>query len=111
MATFASRLAQLRKENGLSQHQLADRLMISYGSIGNYEAGKRFPRYEDLESIADYFNVELDYLCGRVNERPEYSLEEQWIIQCYKSADPDTKLAIRTLLKRFDKKDMSLSAG
>lgn len=111
MATFASRLAQLRKEAKLTQHQLADKLMISYGSIGNYEAGKRFPRYEDLEAIADYFNIELDYLCGRTDKRPEFSLEEQWIMQCYKNADEDTKHAIKTLLKKFDKKDISSLVG
>ena len=107
MATFASRLAQLRREANLSQHQLANKLMISYGSIGNYESGTRFPRYEDLEAIADFFNVELDYLCGRTDEKPDFSLEEQWIMQCYKNADSDTKLAIKTLLRKFDKKDMS----
>ena len=107
MATFASRLAQLRREANLSQHQLANKLMISYGSIGNYESGTRFPRYEDLEAIADFFNVELDYLCGRTDEKPDFSLEEQWIMQCYKNADSDTKFAIKTLLRKFDKKDMS----
>ena len=111
MATFASRLAQLRREANLSQHQLANKLMISYGSIGNYESGTRFPRYEDLEAIADFFNVELDYLCGRTDEKPDFSLEEQWIMQCYKNADSDTKLAIKTLLRKFDKKDMSSLVG
>lgn len=111
MATFASRLAQLRKEEGLTQPQLAKILNISSGSIGNYESGNRFPRYEDLEAIADHFNVELDYLCGRKDERPEFSLEEQWIMQCYKNADSDTKLAIKTLLRKFDKKDMSSLVG
>lgn len=111
MATFSSRLAQLRKEEGLTQPQLAKLLNISSGSIGNYESGNRFPRYEDLEAIADHFNVELDYLCGRTDERPEFSLEEQWIMQCYKNADSDTKLAIKTLLRKFDKKDMSSLVG
>ena len=32
---------------------------------------------EDLEAIADFFNVELDYLCGRTDEKPDFSLEEQ----------------------------------
>lgn len=111
MATFASRLSQLRKERNMSQHQLADALHIAHGSVGNYESGSRFPRYEDLEAIADYFNVELDYLCGRTNERPEFSLEEQWIIQCYKNADTDTKEAIKLILRQFDKKDMSSLVG
>lgn len=107
MSTFAIRLVELRNEKGLSQHQLASALRMSHGTIGNYESGKRFPRYEDLEAIADFFNVELDYLCGRIDTKPEFSLEEQWIAQCYRNADADTKLAIKTLLKRFDKKDIA----
>lgn len=92
MATFASRLAQLRKEAKLTQHQLADKLMISYGSIGNYEAGKRFPRYEDLEAIADYFNIELDYLCGRTDKRPDCTqplgtTSVKRLTQCVKQTD------------------------
>ena len=111
MATFASRLAQLRKEKYMSQQQLANALGIAHGSIGNYESGKRFPRYEDLEAIADYFNVELDYLCGRTDDKPEFSLEEQWIIQCYNNADSNTKEAIKLILRQFDKKDMSSLVG
>lgn len=103
MATFRERLKELRTEKGLSQVQLAKELFMSYGAIGNYESGARKNlRIEDLETIADYFNVEIDYLLGRTDDRPEFSLEEQWVMRCYKNADTDTKIAIRTLLRKFD---------
>ena len=102
MAAFRDRLKELREEKGLTQIQLSEDLGMSRGAVGNYEAGARTPRLEDLENIADYFNVEIDYLIGRTNKRPEFSLEEQWIMRCYKNADPDTKAAIKTLLRKFD---------
>lgn len=108
---FANRLKQLRNELDLTQPQLAAKLGISDGAVGNYESGTRTPRLEDLESIADFFNVEIDYLIGRSNNRPEFSLEEQWIIMCYRRSDIDTQTAIKTLLRKFDARDMSLSVG
>lgn len=111
MATFQDRLKELRAENGISQSLLAEKLGFSNGAIGNYESGARFPRQEDLCAIADYFNVEIDYLIGRSDERPEFSLEEQWVMKCYRNADPDTRLAIRTLLRRFDTRDTASAAG
>lgn len=112
MAEFKERLKELRNERGLTQVQLAEELGMSRGTIGNYEVGVRKNlRLEDLETIADYFNVQIDYLLGRTNERPEFSLEEQWIVRCYKNADPDTKFAIKTLLRKFDARDTALSVG
>ena len=91
---------------GLTQEELARRLGVSKGTVGNYESGARTPRkLDDLNSLADYFNVEIDYLLGRSNSRPEYDLEEQWIISCYRNADEDTRIGIKSILRRFDKKD------
>ena len=98
---FARRFIQLRNEADLTQEELAKKLGISKGAIGNYESGIRTPRAEDLDNIADYFNVSLDYLLGRNEERPEITLEEQWIINCYRNADSNIKEAIKALLKPF----------
>lgn len=70
MGTFAERFKSLRIESNLTQEELASRLNVSKGAIGNYESGTRIPRTEDLEDIADFFNVETDYLLGRTNNRP-----------------------------------------
>lgn len=111
MATFAERFKQLRLEAGFSQEELAAKLFMSKGAIGNYETGKRTPRrLEDLENIADFFNVEIDYLLGRTNKKPEYSLEEKWIISMYRSADQNDKDVIKQILKRYEQ-DTALSVG
>lgn len=110
MAKFPDRLKELRLAAGLTQVELAEKLGLSKGAVGNYEAGKRSPDYETLEAIADYFNVELDYLQGRTNSRPEYTLEEQWVISCFRNADADTREGIKAILRRFDKKDSASQA-
>lgn len=69
MATFADRLKLLRKEKDWSQQRLADELNISKSSINMYERGEREPSFETMESIADLFNIDMDYLYGRTDIR------------------------------------------
>ena len=68
MGNFQSVLKSLRKAQGLTQEELAKALKISRSTIGMYENGSREPDYETLELIADYFNVDIDYLLGRTNK-------------------------------------------
>ena len=63
--TFAERLVQLRKENNITQKQLAKELSVSEVGVQNYEGERRKPAFDVLIALADYFNVSLDYLVGR----------------------------------------------
>lgn len=67
---LGKRLAELRNKMGLSQYELADRLGFSRGKLANYEQGTRQPDYDTLKQLADFFNVNSDYLIGRT-ENPE----------------------------------------
>lgn len=73
---FGKRLAQLRKEKGISQYEFADRIGFSRGQVANYEQGKREPDYETLQKIADFFNVSTDYLLGRIDSDKTIKNEE-----------------------------------
>lgn len=64
---FANRLRELRMSKGLSQGDLANKLGVSKSRISMYEVGSRQPDFEMLEKIADYFNVDIDYLLGKEN--------------------------------------------
>ena len=61
---FNERLKDLRKKAGLSQAELAKRIGVSKSSINMYERGEREPGLEILEAIADFFNVDMNYLLG-----------------------------------------------
>lgn len=63
------RLATLRKENGLTQKQLADVFGTTERNIRFYEGGDRRPGFDGLLTIADYFGVSIDYLMGRTDKR------------------------------------------
>ncbi len=100
MSDFASMLKYLREREHLSQRELATRLGMSPSSIGMYESGKRQPRFEDEECIADFFNVDINTLRGRViMEEPQYTAEERRIIELYSNVPPEIQKAVETLLK------------
>lgn len=62
---FKDILKSLRQSRGYSQVRLAEMLNVSSGLIGMYETGKRKPSFEQIEAIADFFNVSTDYLIGK----------------------------------------------
>ncbi|MFR2776351.1 MAG: helix-turn-helix domain-containing protein [Anaerostipes sp.] len=65
MGNFQNILKSLRTSQSLTQDALAKKLKISRSTIGMYENGAREPDFETLELIADFFNVDIDYLLGR----------------------------------------------
>ena len=65
MGNFQNILKSLRTSHSLTQDALAKKLKISRSTIGMYESGAREPDFETLELIADFFNVDIDYLLGR----------------------------------------------
>jgi transcriptional regulator with XRE-family HTH domain len=62
MTAFGRRLAEVRKQKGLTQQQLAEKLDISLVSIAYIETGKRWPRLVTLSRIADALGVNIDQL-------------------------------------------------
>ncbi|HIE4788150.1 TPA: helix-turn-helix domain-containing protein [Clostridioides difficile] len=65
MATFGERLKKLRTEKKITQQELATILNINKSSISRYEKDQQMPEIKLLETIADYFDISLDYLLGR----------------------------------------------
>lgn len=65
MSIFSDRLKQLRKQNSLTQKMLGQNLNLGESTISMYELGEREPNFETLELLADYFNVDIDYLLGK----------------------------------------------
>ena len=63
------RLKKIRKERRISQLKLAMDLNMNQNTISRYENMEREADYETLIKFADYFNVSLDYLLGRQDER------------------------------------------
>lgn len=72
MSKFSERLIQLRKDKELTQSELARALDVGNSTIAMWETGKRTPSYSGYEEIADYFNVDMDYLLGKQDAENRY---------------------------------------
>ena len=59
--TIADKLKALRKAKGYTQQDVAEAIGISRATIGGYEIGRRQPRLSDLQKMADFYGVGLDY--------------------------------------------------
>lgn len=75
---IGERLKTLRREYGITQTTLCKAANIEQSTLAGYETGKNTPKLDILLSLANYFNVTLDYLVGRidVNSSPSSSLTE-----------------------------------
>ena len=60
--TFAEKLVQLRKREGYTQEELADRLEVSRQAVSRWEMGTAVPDSSNLLQISKLFKVSADYL-------------------------------------------------
>jgi len=60
-----NKILELRKEKNLSQRQLAKELGTSQANLSRWEQGLNEPSIIECWKIADYFDVSIDFLCGR----------------------------------------------
>lgn len=59
---FKDKLLKLRKEQGLSQQELADQLHVSRQSVSKWELGESQPDINNIKILSDLFQVSADYL-------------------------------------------------
>lgn len=64
---LGTRIAQLRKEAGLSQQAVADTLQIAQQTYANYEVARARPAVSMLPTLAQLFGVSVDELLGLKN--------------------------------------------
>ena len=89
---FYEKLRLLRKESGLTQEELADRLNVSRQAITKWESGDGIPDIENLKQISVLFNTIIDELVKenknvQVENKEKYSLVEELEIDHTKHFD------------------------
>ncbi|MBY6915368.1 helix-turn-helix domain-containing protein [Clostridium botulinum] len=71
---LGDRIKLLRKEHGITQDQLAEYINVSRSSVNGYENDGVEPSLSVLVKISDRFNVSLDYLLERTEEKHNINL-------------------------------------
>lgn len=65
MNIIGERIFELRKEKKLVQEELGKHIGVSKQTISKYEKGTKIPSRENIEKLADFFGVPVDYLLGK----------------------------------------------
>ena len=95
---FKDMLKSLREERGLSQDELARLTQLSKSTISMYENGNREPKFETLEVIADFFNVDMNTLLDKKQPIMALTQQEETHIKKYRQLDADGKEEIDDLI-------------
>ncbi len=66
------RLKEIREDRDLKQVEVAKVLKISQVVYSRYETGIRLMPIDKLDMLASYYNVSVDYLIGRTDDRRPY---------------------------------------
>lgn len=127
------KLYQLRKEKGLTQAELAERLEVSRQSVSNWEVGTTTPSTKRLRGLSQLYDVPLDYLLnedspekqeeatlkeeispeakdnykvtGPVSERPQEGRKRLWIAVVIVLGVVLLVLSVAAVVHRFDNKE------
>lgn len=111
MGDFPNVFKSLRLRENFSQQELADKLGLAKSTVSMYENGNRQPDLENLEKIADLFNVDMDYLIGRkevsnaykaLSQTRSYDDVERIIARNGKEMTKEQKLRLIQLLSEID---------
>lgn len=90
--TVGQRIAQKRKEKGLSQEALGERLGVSRQAIYKWESDAALPEIEKLVNLSREFSVSIDWLLGEGDEAKELTPEQlrmvEEIVGRYLAAQP-----------------------
>ena len=78
---IANNIQQLRRETGITQLDLAERLNYSDKAISKWERGESVPDITVLKQIADMFGVTVDYLLCETHDLPELSVATKRMIR------------------------------
>lgn len=62
---IAERIAELMRDEGINQVQLASKIGVKQNTVSSWALGKKEPNIGSLWRLADYFEVDIDYLVGR----------------------------------------------
>ena len=106
---LGNRLAAIRKQNGYSQEDLAEKLGVSRQAISKWECGEASPDTDNLIELARIYNMSLDELLEIENKNDKH--EEQ--LETSKAVDQDIKVTIKkddVLKRRAQKIDTIISS-
>lgn len=114
---FSEKLQLIRKNKGLTQEELAEKLSVSRQAVAKWESGQVYPEISNLIQISNLFNVTVDYLVRdqecMINCTDESNENIEQLIEFRLEANVNTYAAYanETESTRLDSHDFTYSNG
>ena len=86
---FSEKLQLIRKNKGLTQEDLAERVAVSRQAVAKWESGQGYPDISNLIQISNLFNVTVDYLVK----------DQECMVRCFGDSDPDLEKLVEFRLE------------
>lgn len=105
---FIERLNSLLQEKHLTRKQFLDDLHFGKNQITYWEKNQTIPNQSTLDTIAGYFNVSVDYLLGRTDQKEKPSEEGEDVVVVSRNGErfvhhlnPDQIKLLEDMIKQF----------
>lgn len=91
-------IAELRKENNMTQQQLADKLGVTDRAVSNWENGRRLPDISLLKELSEIYDITIDEIIygKRIEEEEKIEILEKNMINIYTTRKKIENLKILT---------------
>ena len=108
MVSIGKQIQELRKQNGLNQSQLAEKIGISLTQLQRYENKGVQPPADVLKKLADTFNTSIDFLVyGNTEQKAQQSIKDNELLSQFKAVeelDSKDKSTIKDIIDAFIKR-------
>ena len=110
---FSERLKDLRKQAGLTQVEVAEKLGISKPDYASRERGAKKPTQENLVKIAQILNVSVDYLVGNSEEKADEleNIELLFRMNSKGLTDEEKKVFKKELIEFMEERKMAFDTS
>ena len=105
---FASNLKRYMELKGKSRNDISEALGISYFTVSDWVNGKKYPRMDKVEMLANYFGIQksdlIEIKVGKNSpEKVELSEGEKMWLELYHRISDETKEVLVTMTNSFDR--------
>ena len=109
-SALGRKLTEARNALGLTQAEAAKRIGIPQSTYSGYETGTRKVTLTTLKQIAAAYGVDVDTLIDTPKRAVSLSDEAGRVLECYMSADDETRRMVKRLLSYYEKfKELGVS--
>ena len=98
--TLGEKIKEARKQCGLSQEQLAEKMAVSRSAVAKWEANNGLPDVDNLKALAQLLNVSVDYLLDDGEVIDELVIREPYNLSDY-GKDIKKKKKDRVIREKF----------